>query len=335
MDRKWFARTVLVCALLVSFGLWFHGLQLQTRKRLPRFVAPAEPIVLVRMTEFVIVPIGTVDHGCSTRTRQFPSYRNPIFRTAASGDFFDIRRWQERAFPFDSLLRVFFEQSFPLIDKLVQPYFLSRFTPSVNLLVVRYLIQVSPSHLLKPIDCFPKILTVSRADGGKRIEILSELSVRPIQLRTDHHVLCFGVPSIRERQDRVTRRVTSTGFCDSNFRYQAEFGKCRLFSIDIQSVTENAKREPRQDQAESGESDSCLSCDFSPLKLIAFIVAPLSIIGLILGVKMFDRSCELTRKGLDSRANSAELYGWALCYVAPVSFLIFEFLCFARHALAG
>ncbi len=110
---------------------------------------------------------------------------------------------------------------------------------------------------------------------------------------------------------------------------------CGLSAIDAQCATEHPQSQSRQQQAEYGEPDARDCCDSSPPKLIGFIVAPLSIIGLILGIKSFDRSCELARQGVNRAANWCEVYGWAPCFIAPVGFFTFEFLCLACHALAG
>jgi hypothetical protein len=69
-----------------------------------------------------------------------------------------------------------------------------------------------------------------------------------------------------------------------------------LATIDTIRSVQDPQSQSREKQAQHRENDTCFRCDFSPFELIGFVLAPLSILGIVADLKMFDGSCELARK---------------------------------------
>jgi hypothetical protein len=103
--------------------------------------------------------------------------------------------------------------------------------------------------------------------------------------------------------------------------------------VNAPRFIQDTERQQRQDAANAGKNDCGFCGNFRPFKLFLFVGAPLSILGLIVGFKMFDRCGELARKGLNRVADRFEWYGWIFCFAVPAGFFIFEVLCLACHVV--
>jgi hypothetical protein len=129
------------------------------------------------------------------------------------------------------------------------------------------------------------------------------LGSRQIVSEIDHDqissILFFKIVQLPREIGVLLLSDTSLLVHDAGLRTHNRF----LTAINAERSVEYQKSQPRQEQTESGKNDSCFGCAFSLFKLIGFVVAPLSIVGLILGFKMFDHCGELARQGLNRTAD--------------------------------
>ena len=81
----------------------------------------------------------------------------------------------------------------------------------------------------------------------------------------------------------------------------------------------------REDNRRDAETERSYKRTLCPLELIGAIGILLSCVGIVGGIKLFNKADELVRQGLYGRANVYELAAWINCYGTPVLLLLAAF----------
>jgi len=97
----------------------------------------------------------------------------------------------------------------------------------------------------------------------------------------------------------------------------------RLPAINSKRFVQYEESQTRENDAKEGKKDGCNGGDSRPIKLAGFILAPLSLFGLIVGLKLLPKGGELAHQFRRRRANLFGNIGLAISPRGPLFFFLF------------